>query len=246
MTFFIAKPKHPTNIARLFRATIGTGTAGGVPSDDQSKLFDDDAEGDGKYFKFYMPGVGTPFPEVNDPDYSTMGLVGAVKGEDRINWALLRIIDVLMFSATEKWLTTTESRRSLKEMSTSWNRLWFGGSHNRYEEFTRLLNGLAPKLMPMLIQPEPGKPKLTGIKLYVYGFSRGAAAARTFVRWLSELLPPPAAEGDAAVPADRRDAAARQRGVSRAAGYGGSVGVAHVCRLRRAYVLGRRHDGAAG
>ncbi|HBW9152540.1 TPA: hypothetical protein MFO16_27435, partial [Klebsiella pneumoniae] len=123
----------------------------------------------------------------------TMGLVGAVKGEDRINWALLRIIDVLMFSATEKWLTTTESRRSLKEMSTSWNRLWFGGSHNRYEEFTRLLNGLAPKLMPMLIQPEPGKPKLTGIKLYVYGFSRGAAAARTFVRWLSELLPPPAA-----------------------------------------------------
>ncbi|HBT6854525.1 TPA: DUF2235 domain-containing protein, partial [Klebsiella pneumoniae] len=152
--FFIANPKHPTNIARLFRATIGTGTAGGVPSDDQSKLFDDDAEGDGKYFKFYMPGVGTPFPEVNDPDYSTMGLVGAVKGEERINWALLRIIDVLMFSATEKWLTTTESRRSLKEMSTSWNRLWFGGSHNRYEEFTRLLNGLAPKLMPMLIQPE--------------------------------------------------------------------------------------------
>ncbi|WP_285285504.1 T6SS phospholipase effector Tle1-like catalytic domain-containing protein, partial [Klebsiella pneumoniae] len=37
---------------------------------------------------------------------------------------------------------------------------------------------------------------LTGIKLYVYGFSRGAAAARTFVRWLSELLPPPAAEGE--------------------------------------------------
>jgi hypothetical protein len=48
----------------------------------------------------------------------------------------------------------------------------------------------------MMIQPEPGKPKLTGIKLYVYGFSRGAAAARTFVRWLSELLPPPAAEGE--------------------------------------------------
>lgn len=78
-------------------------------------------------------------------------------------------------------------------MSTSWNRLWFGGSHNRYEEFTRLLNDLASDLKPLIIQPEPGKPKLTGIKLYVYGFSRGAAAARTFVRWLSELLPPPAA-----------------------------------------------------
>ncbi|NSL13278.1 DUF2235 domain-containing protein [Serratia marcescens] len=192
----LSNPKHPTNIARLFRATIGSGTAGGVPTNDQNALLDAAEEGEGKYFKFYMPGVGTPFPEVNDPDYSTMGLVGAAKGEERINWALLRIIDVLKFSATEKWLTTAESRRSINNMGTSWNRLWFGGSHNRYEEFSRLLNGLAPQLKPLLTQPEPGKPKLLGIKLYVYGFSRGAAAARAFVRWLSELLPPPKAEGE--------------------------------------------------
>ncbi|HEJ0329043.1 TPA: DUF2235 domain-containing protein [Serratia marcescens] len=192
----LSNPKHPTNIARLFRATIGTGTAGGVPTDGQSTLLDDAEDGEGKYFKFYMPGVGTPFPEVNDPDYSTIGLVGATKGEERINWALLRIIDVLKFTSTEKWLTTAESRQSIGKMGTSWNRLWFGGSHNRYEEFSRLLNELAPKLKPLITQPEPGKPKLLGIKLYVYGFSRGAAAARAFVRWLSELLPPPAAEGE--------------------------------------------------
>lgn len=192
----LSDPKHPTNIARLFRATIGTGTAGGVPTGGQATLLDGAEDGDGKYFKFYMPGVGTPFPEVNDPDYSTMGLVGATKGEERINWALLRIIDVLKFSATEKWLTTAESRQSISKMGTSWNRLWFGGSHNRYEEFSRLLNALDPQLKPLLTQPEPGKPKVLGIKLYVYGFSRGAAAARTFVRWLSELLPPPKAEGE--------------------------------------------------
>ncbi len=34
------------------------------------------------------------------------------------------------------------------KMGTSWNRLWFGGSHNRYEEFTRLLNDLASDLKP--------------------------------------------------------------------------------------------------
>lgn len=192
----LSNPKHPTNIARLFRATTGTGTAGGVPANDQNALLDAAEEGEGKYFKFYMPGVGTPFPEVNDPDYSIMGLMGATKGEERINWALLRIIDVLKFSATEKWLTTAESRRSINKMGTSWNRLWFGGSHNRYEEFSRLLNDLVPRLKPLITQPEPGKPKLLGIKLYVYGFSRGAAAARAFVRWLSELLPPPAAEGE--------------------------------------------------
>ncbi|MEN4786166.1 DUF2235 domain-containing protein [Pantoea agglomerans] len=192
----LSDPKHPTNIARLFRATIGTGTAGGIPTGGQATLLDGAEDGDGKYFKFYMPGVGTPFPEVNDPDYSTMGLVGATKGEERINWALLRIIDVLKFSATEKWLTTAESRQSISKMGTSMNRLWFGGSHNRYEEFSRLLNALAPQLKPLLTQPEPGKPKVLGIKLYVYGFSRGAAAARTFVRWLKELLPPPKAEGE--------------------------------------------------
>lgn len=123
-------------------------------------------------------------------------------------------------------------------MSTSWNRLWFGGSHNRYEEFTRLLNDLASDLKPLIIQPEPGKPKLTGIKLYVYGFSCGVAAARTFVRWLSELLPRRRRRvKTAAVPADRRDAAARQRGVSRAAGYGGlRRGGACGAGCRRAYV----------
>ena len=62
------------------------------------------------------------------------------------------------------------------KMGTSWNRLWFGGSHNRYEEFTRLLNDLASDLKPLIIQPEPGKPKLTGIKLYVYGFPRRGGA----------------------------------------------------------------------
>ncbi|POD90736.1 hypothetical protein BV924_22110 [Pectobacterium odoriferum] len=196
----LSDPKHPTNIARLFRATIGDGTAGGV-SDTSKVPLDTASESGGKYFKFYIPGVGTPFPEVNDPDYSTMGLVGATKGEERINWALLRIIDVLMRVSKDTEnnsikLSEGASRKSIGKMGTSWNRLWFGGSHNRYEEFSRLLNDLAPQLKTLMTQPEPGKPKLLGIKLYVYGFSRGAAAARAFVRWLSELLPPPKAEGD--------------------------------------------------
>ncbi|POD99406.1 T6SS phospholipase effector Tle1-like catalytic domain-containing protein [Pectobacterium odoriferum] len=196
----LSDPKHPTNIARLFRATIGDGTAGGV-SDTSKVPLDTASESGGKYFKFYIPGVGTPFPEVNDPDYSTMGLVGATKGEERINWALLRIIDVLMRVSKDTEnnsikLSEGASRKSIGKMGTSWNRLWFGGSHNRYEEFSRLLNDLAPQLKTLMTQPEPGKPKLLGIKLYVYGFSRGAAAARAFVRWLSELLPPPKAEGE--------------------------------------------------
>ncbi|UDQ81557.1 DUF2235 domain-containing protein [Erwinia rhapontici] len=193
--FVLSDPKHPTNIARLYRAAIGDGTAGGVPDTRQVPL-DAASDSGGQYFKFYIPGVGTPFPEVNDLEYSLDGLVGAAMGEERINWALLRIIDVLKFTATEKWLTTGESRLSIGKMGTRWSRLWVGGSHNRYEEFNRLLQILSRPLKPWITQPEPGKPKLLDIKLYIYGFSRGAAEARTFVRWLSELLPPPVKEGE--------------------------------------------------
>ncbi|MCX2901705.1 T6SS phospholipase effector Tle1-like catalytic domain-containing protein, partial [Pseudomonas mandelii] len=47
---------------------------------------------------------------------------------------------------------------------------------------------LAKPLRIALTQPQPGQMKLLGLKLYVYGFSRGAAAARAFVSWLNQLL----------------------------------------------------------
>ncbi|WP_345829376.1 DUF2235 domain-containing protein [Pantoea sp. BRR-3P] len=190
---YLSNPKHPTNIARLFRATIGSGYAGGVGRDN-GELFDINETGADKYFKFYLPGVGTPFPEINDLDYSIIGLALAHMGEERINWALLRIIDVLNYVLKEKWMSNAEVRKAVKNMGTTWARLGYGGSHNRYEEFTRQLSSLKSLLKPALDQPEPGKPKLLGIKLYVYGFSRGAATARAFVRWLCELLPPPEVE----------------------------------------------------
>ncbi|MFK8256625.1 T6SS phospholipase effector Tle1-like catalytic domain-containing protein [Erwinia sp. AnSW2-5] len=198
--FVLSDPKHPSNIARLFRAAIGDGTAGGVPDTRQVPL-DAAADSGGQYFKFYIPGVGTPFPEVNDLEYSIEGLVGAAMGEERINWALLRIIDVLMRVSKDQVnnsvkLSEGDSRKSIDKMGSRWSRLWVGGSHNRYEEFNRLLQTLSRPLKPLITQPEPGKPKLLGIKLYIYGFSRGAAEARTFVRWLSELLPPPTGEGE--------------------------------------------------
>lgn len=108
----------------------------------------------------------------------------------------MRIIDALKRFLNSNKLTDAESRASIEAMATSWASFGLTGSHNRYEEFTRLLNTLTPVLRPALAQPEPGKPKLLGIKLYVYGFSRGAAAARAFVKWLSELLPKPEVEGE--------------------------------------------------
>ena len=189
---YLSDPKHPTNIARLFRSTIGNGYAGGA----QQEPLDTSSSVAQKYFKYYVPGVGTPFPEINDLDYSLAGLAGAAYGEDRVNWGLLRIIDVLQFVLNDKWLSNAASQEVIKEMATSWKTLGFGGSHNRYEAFSKQLKELEGKLRLALHPTEPGKPKLLGIKLYVYGFSRGAAEARAFVRWLSELLPKPTAEGE--------------------------------------------------
>lgn len=187
---YIADPKHPTNIARLFRATIGQGYAGGL-ADKKAELLDASGSGDDKYYKYYIPGVGTPFPEVNDLDFSMMGLAAATHGEDRINWGLLRIIDALKRTMGLDALSDDESWKAVDKMATSVVSFGLTGSANRFETFQSLLKDMAPALQKALVPAEPGKPKLLGIKLYVYGFSRGAAAARTFVNWLSELLPKP-------------------------------------------------------
>ncbi|WP_428944133.1 T6SS phospholipase effector Tle1-like catalytic domain-containing protein [Pantoea sp. FN060301] len=186
---YIADPKHPTNIARLFRATIGQGAAGGVAKGEE--LLDADGSGDDKYYKYYIPGVGTPFPEVNDLDFTMMGLAAATHGEDRINWGLLRIIDALKRTTTKKSLSNSASWSAVDKMATSMASFGLTGAANRFETFQSLLKEMAPVLQKALVPVEPGKPKLLGIKLYVYGFSRGAAAARAFVNWLSELLPKP-------------------------------------------------------
>jgi len=60
-----AEPPRPTNIARLYHASLERTENG--------------------YFRYYIPGVGTPFPEIGELDYSTRGMAAAYRGEDRIN-----------------------------------------------------------------------------------------------------------------------------------------------------------------
>ncbi|WP_366509384.1 hypothetical protein [uncultured Pluralibacter sp.] len=184
---YLSQPAHPTNIARLFRATIGQGYAGGVKGHAEA-LVDIPGTANNKYYKYYVPGVGTPFPEVSDLDYSTPGLAFATYGEERVNWGLLRIVDALRRTSGLRELSDAESHAAVSSMTSN---LGGDGPYKRRVVFNRLLKAadLAPAMKLAVTQPEPGKPRLLGIKLYVYGFSRGAASARTFVNWLNELLP---------------------------------------------------------
>lgn len=182
-------PPHPTNIARLFRATIGDGHAGGTAhSDKAQRLTDAAGTGYGQYFKYYMPGVGTPFAEVGDLDYTTQGLAGAWYGEERINWGLLMIIDALRRALGLPRLDDASLLAAVKAMGTVPGMEWATGQTNRRVEIRKQLKAIEKPLHIALSQPQPGISKLLGIKLFVYGFSRGAAAARAFVAWLNELM----------------------------------------------------------
>ncbi|MBD0681072.1 T6SS phospholipase effector Tle1-like catalytic domain-containing protein [Pseudomonas sp. PSB11] len=173
------KNNHPSNIAKLFHASIQ----------------DDDAKAEG-YFSYYMPGVGTPFPEIGELDYSENGLRFATGGEDRINWALVQVASALSYALNNKvQINRTDAKHAVKEMST-WQAPLMSVLGNGKRR--RVMNGL---LGPLEACKEKSRlPKVLGIKLFVYGFSRGAAEARTFVTWLSQLFDTPAG---AALPEQR-------------------------------------------
>lgn len=184
-----AVPPHPTNIARLFRATIGQGYAAGLGNLNEA-LTDLPDSGGNRFYKYYIPGVGTPCPEIMDLDFSLTGLAFAAHGEDRINWGLLRIIDALRRTLDLPLQTNGQTWNSIKAMKDTNIMPAMSGHWTRQEVFERQLKqpDLYDRLRVALNPAEPGKIRLLGIKLYVYGFSRGAAAARAFVNWLSELF----------------------------------------------------------
>lgn len=162
-------PAHPTNIAKLYHATY------------------QDAERDG-YFRYYIPGVGTPFPKIGEIDYSDDGLKYATGGENRINWALLRLVDALSYAITKgaKRLDDGVAKGMLAGMRAH---APFSGEVNRRNAINPLLKTLESQAK------ESQQPHLLGVKLFIYGFSRGAAEARTFINWLTQLPAPDKAEG---------------------------------------------------
>ncbi|MCP9630837.1 DUF2235 domain-containing protein, partial [Rhodopseudomonas palustris] len=81
-----------SNVARLIHASIGSG---------------DDINSRG-IFKYYCPGVGTVFPDIKEFTPSSMGLIGAEGGENRINWGLVQLVDALFYTLLKSRLKLNE------------------------------------------------------------------------------------------------------------------------------------------
>ena len=151
----------PTNVARLYHASLDQPASG--------------------YFSYYVPGVGAPFPEIGELDFNTLGMAFGNRGEDRINWGLLQIANALAVTLTGAGFSSKTLQARLKAMATTWP-LTGLGQRNRRQAMVALLE-------PLRAEVATAQP--LAIKLFVYGFSRGAAQARTFVNWLSELFDTP-------------------------------------------------------
>ncbi|MHB9798104.1 T6SS phospholipase effector Tle1-like catalytic domain-containing protein [Pseudomonas sp. MT3] len=171
-----ANPRTTTNVARLYHATLGAGNGmeGKVASENG-------------FYRYYMAGVGTVFPEIKEFEPSDGGLMYATGGENRINWGLTRLLDVFSLELSVDFLEQSDAWDLVEQMAASPILEWVSLGQANDGKGNRAA-AMQPKMLELeqAIAARP-KPELLGIQLYVYGFSRGAAEARTFVNWLAEL-----------------------------------------------------------
>lgn len=142
-------------------------------------LFDAHKDDKTEHFAYYIPGVGTQFSEIGeDPESNGSGNTFAAGGEARIHYGMLQVFNAVCSAATGSDLFTAAEMKSLVVskaggLSTLW-RLGDDKMVTMFRDFdTRLQRAIEGK-----------RPKVCKANVSVIGFSRGAAQARTFARWL--------------------------------------------------------------
>ncbi len=150
---------------------------------------DDKANG---FFKIYIPGVGTPFPEIGEfgelPEGKSMG----EGGDARINWALIQLLNAMHRALYTKELFSENEARQLATTLPLHRR---GVAHANTEGKVHAFIGapskaFSPRLAYCLALALKNRPvmKLRQVSVSVFGFSRGAAAARAFCHFLDKIM----------------------------------------------------------
>jgi hypothetical protein len=153
------------------------------------------------YDCLYIPGVGTPFPEIGETGESNLGNGFAIGCEERVLYALCWLLNAFhragvgppLWNDDEvKALCRTQSRNlnfTHHEDAVALKKLglddglrmghFFGG------ERESILNRQVKQLRSKLAH---SKPRVKECFIDIFGFSRGAAEARVFTNWLNQLL----------------------------------------------------------
>ena len=159
-----------SNVARLFLAFPGNK----VP---EGKL------------AYYIPGPGTPFPQIGEQTETQEGKAFAKGGQPRILWGLLQTLNAVSRVIDDGRLLFKDEIAG--ELVRQYDDKVGTKTRNEYGEavqithkswFSKHIDKLAKKLADT---PKPTIPSLT---LSVFGFSRGAAEAAAFCHMFDEIL----------------------------------------------------------
>lgn len=151
--------QHHSNVVRLYHAYPDRITRGTT-----------------KYYAYYIPGVGTPFPEISDTG-GKMGTGAAWNGEPRLIWGLTRVFNAVSDYVSDDELMPQAQAGTIANATGGLGSLTLHRKH----VFKSYWNG---ELKKKVLARAKNKPMPEQINLSVYGFSRGAAEARAFVNWL--------------------------------------------------------------
>jgi len=145
-----------TNVARLFNAALDKKEQG--------------------IFAFYLPGVGTPLPEIGEMTYLKMGKAMAKGFNARCVLGYIRVLNAVYYAiAPDKTIELIPFKKAKLLCDAAAN-----GDVSGFEEPIQTL-GVTHKLAVDAQHP-PGT--IRKIWINVIGFSRGAAGARAFVHKL--------------------------------------------------------------
>lgn len=204
-----AKDHTQSNVARLYSCFPGRSIPGVIPGEPK---WEHAPEQFTHFFRVYTAGVGSAFDLVDDSGRGmdeTLGAAMAYKGEPRIIWTLLQAMNNLhrYFHKDAPLISATEARELYRKISLTRISLEcmadappaeFDDYDQRThfaarQEFTVLLQRLHKAIVYHIPCSDGSKPRNTDpgivkqIYVSVFGFSRGAAAARAFANWLVAL-----------------------------------------------------------
>jgi hypothetical protein len=139
----------------------------------------------GDYYPLYIPGVGTRFPEIGEMHESAEGKSQAKGGEARIHYAMIQIYNAVHRAVYGSNILLVPGKEALDAVRSdryaedNLNVAWTIGKGKRPAYFKALEARLKAAILDK-------KPEVKLINISVFGFSRGAAQARTFSNWMLE------------------------------------------------------------
>jgi hypothetical protein len=117
-------------------------------------------------YRLYIQGVGTRFPEIGEPEPHPDGAKDGTMGDRRIRYAMLFVANNVAFIVGNQYLVAEDSKSITHAVKND-----------------NLIPRWRDQITTMLV-PRVGGPKIDEITLDLFGFSRGATAARSFLNQL--------------------------------------------------------------